>query len=366
MKTIRNAGFRQVITIVLITIAIIAGGLLIGQAYRLLLPRSASVESEYFDQLFTFTISIAGMIFLLVEGLLLYSVLRFRRRPGDEEDGPPVHGNTKLEIVWTVIPAIIVTVLSFYSYDVLKVVDLQYEDIRSWFCGPYLTPGQVLLEPVKGERLVVDVIGRQYSWEFVYPNYGGVSSAELHVPVGQIVLLRITSEDVIHSFWVPQFRLKKDAIPGVFTEARFTATQPGTYPVICAELCGLGHAAMRASLVAETPEEFETWISSLVSGEAGDGSPVEVGRRLFARLGCGVCHTLQDAGSAADLGPPLDDLAGRAGGRVPGLSAQEYVRQSIVEPQAYILNGYLDVMPAYGDRLTTEELSALVEYLLHE
>ena len=358
--------YRQVMCIALVAILVILGGLFIGaKLSEYFLPQSASVESVAYDNLFRFTLSIAAMVFLLVEGLLLYVIVRYRRRPGDTSDGPPIHGNTALETAWTIMPAVIVTVLAIYSYDVLKVVELPYDSVASWFCGP-LTPAQALAEPVSGGDLVVDVISRQYSWEFKYPQHDNVSSMEMHVPVDEYVLLRLTSEDVIHSLWVPQFRLKKDALPGFVNEARFQATATGTYPIICAELCGLDHSEMRAPLIVESEEDFDAWIDGLVSRGVETGDPVTMGRSVFIRLGCGSCHTLGDAGAGGQLGPPLDGEGGRAGSRVPGLAAEEYVRQSVVDPMSFIVNGYLDVMPEYGDRVTDAELSALVEYLLQQ
>ena len=364
MKT----NIRQVACIALVALFIVLGGVLIGlKMYQWFLPQSVTVESAMYDQLFRFTVSIAGMVFLLVEGTLLYVLVRFHRRPGETGDGPAIHGNTSLEIVWTLIPAVIVTVLSLYSYDVLKTMDVAYDSVASWFCGP-LTPAKALAEPVSGGDLVVDVISRQFSWEFRYPQYDNVSSTEMHVPVDEFVLLRLTSEDVIHSFWVPQFRLKKDSLPGYVNEARFEAKNEGTYPVICAELCGLGHSEMRSALVVESQEKFDAWIQSLVSqtASAQASDPVAQGRTLFARLGCGACHTSSDAATEGQLGPVLDGLGARAGSRIPGVSAEDYVKASLRTPNEFIVEGFLDAMPSFADRLDDAELNALVQYLLQQ
>lgn len=356
--------YREVICIFLVAAFIILGGLLIGaQLYRYFLPKSASVESAVYDNLFHFTASIAGMIFLLVEGILIYTIVRFRRKPGDLSDGPAIHGNTSLETVWTIIPAIIVTILAFYSYDVLKIVELPYDRVSSWFCGP-LTPAKALAEPVSGGDLVVDVIGYQYYWEFKYPQYGNATSTEMHAPVDEFVLLRLTANDVIHSFWLPEFRLKKDALPGYVNEARFRAKTLGTYPIVCAELCGLGHSQMRAVLVVESREDFEKWARGLASKTIDTADPMAGGRQLFVQLGCGSCHTLSDAGGNGVLGPVLDGLGARAGSRMAGLSAEEYVRQSILMPKSFIVDGFLDAMPSYADRITELELGMLAQYLL--
>lgn len=361
-----NFKYRQVICIFLVAAFIVLGGLLIGsQMYRYFLPKSASLESSVYDNLFHFTASIAGMVFLLVEGALVLILIRFRRKPGDLSDGPAIHGNTSLETVWTIIPAVIVTVLAFYSYDVLKIVEVPYDRISSWFCGP-LTPAQALAEPISGGDLVVDVIGYQYYWEFKYPQYGNATSTELHAPVDEYVLLRLTSTDVIHSFWVPEFRLKKDAPPGYINEARFKATTEGTYPVICAELCGLGHSQMRASLVVESRQNFEEWANGLAAATVETSDPMVAGRQLFVKLGCGSCHTLSDAGGNGVLGPVLDGLGARVGSRVADLPADEYVRQSILAPKSFIVEGYLDAMPSFADRVTEAELNVLAQYLLSQ
>jgi len=361
-----NFKYREVLCIVLIAAFIILGGLLIGmQMYRHFLPQAASWESVAYDNLFRFTVSIAAMIFLLVQGMLIFIIVRFRRRPDDVGDGPPIHGNTTLEAVWTIIPAVIVTVLAFYSYDVLKIVELPYDRLSSWFCGP-LTPAQVLAEPISGGDVVVDVIGYQFYWEFRYPQYGNATSTEMHVPVDEFVLLRLTSNEVIHSFWVPEFRFKKDAPPGYVNQARFRASVVGTYPIICAELCGLGHSQMRARLVVESREDFERWANGLAAQAVETADPMVAGRQLFVKLGCGSCHILSDAGGNGVLGPALDGLSARAGSRIPGLAAEDYVRQSILNPKTFIVEGYLDAMPSYADRVTEMELSVLVQYLLSQ
>ena len=356
---------RQIITIIGAGFVIVGGGLLMGQLYTYILPGVASAEATAYDRLFQFAFAIAGMIILLVDGVLIYCIIYFRRKPGDLSDGPPVHGNTVLEVVWTIIPIIIVSVLSVYSYNVLQVLQLPLDSVAAWFCGP-LTPAQALAQPISGGDMVVNVKSRQFAWEFTYPDFGNISSPELHVPLNQTILLRLTSEDVIHSFWVPQFRLKEDAVPGAITEARFVPTVPGTYSVICAELCGMGHSAMRAPLVIENPDEFKAWANGLMSNNASPVSMADVGRRQFIREGCGACHTLKDAGAGGQLGPVLDGLGAGASSRIPGKSAPDYVRESVLDPKTYIVPGYMDVMPSFKDKMTDQEMGALVGYLLQQ
>lgn len=307
-----------------------------------LMPTQAAERARAVDQLFRTMIGIATAIFLLVEGGLLYAVLRFRARAGDEEDAEAVHGNTSLEIVWTLIPAIIVLVIGIYSFRVLSDIEAPSED-----------------------EMVVEVIGRQFSWEFRYPQHDNLSSSELHLIVNQPARFEITSEDVIHSFYIPAFRAKRDATPGQISDLVVTPTRTGRFPIRCAELCGPGHAQMLSDAVVESEDEFQAWVNA-VSSLPSD--PTEAGRFLFEKYGCNACHTLADTGSESTVGPEMDGIAERAGSEVAGLEAEAYLRQSIVEPSAHIVEGFQDnLMPKdLGDRMSDAELDAMVNYLLEQ
>jgi len=220
----------------LFTLFVLVAGILVGRNVNLM-PVSASLEAAVIDRLFSIMLGIAFAIFLLVEGVLLYAVLRFRRRKGHEGEGVPIHGSNRLELAWTVIPALIVFWLSAVSGQVIFRLDAP---------------------PVDAVR--VRVVARQFSWQFEYPEYG-VSSHELNVPIDVPVELELISMDVIHSFWVPAFRLKQDAIPMRETRLNFTATIAGEYPVVCAELCGAGHAAMRTRVFVQEQADFATWLA---------------------------------------------------------------------------------------------------------
>jgi cytochrome c oxidase subunit 2 len=358
-----NVERRDLIKIIIAGICIIGGGLLIGQAYRFALPTPASTQAIAHDELSVGIASVAGVIFLLVEGLLVYALLNFRARPGDESDALPIRGNTRLEVAWTIIPLLIVTGISFVSFNVLKEVDFNYSILGRWFHGP-VTPGEILSEPVTGGDILVEVTGRQFSWGYQYPTFG-IKSSELHVPLNKLILLRLTSLDVIHSFWIPDLRLKKDANPGYWNEMRFTPNKLGTYLIECTELCGLGHAEMRSSLVVQTEEDFQAWVQQMLQGgQATD--PNQAARTILTQQGCGTCHTLKDANLNGKIGPSLDGLGAVAGSRVPGMGAAEYIRQSILDPKAYIVPGYMDVMPTFKDRITGAELDLLVNYLLKQ
>ncbi|XFA74367.1 cytochrome c oxidase subunit II [Thermosynechococcaceae cyanobacterium Okahandja] len=256
-----------------------------------LFPEQASEQAPLVDNFFDIMLTIGTALFLVVQGAIILFVIRYRRRAGDEGDGVPVEGNLPLEAFWTAIPALIVIFLGIYSVDIFQrmgglnpgdhashsmshhpdhsvAIVAQAPQETTSDLPPALIASRVpevgigASPDVQGKApdLLVDVAGMQYAWIFTYPEQG-IVSGELHIPVGKDVQLNLSARDVIHSFWVPQFRLKQDAIPGVPTELRFKATKPGTYPVVCAELCGGYHGAMRTQVIVHTPDEFQTWLS---------------------------------------------------------------------------------------------------------
>jgi cytochrome c oxidase subunit 2 len=330
---------RTILSLTIGALVLIALG--VAAAFGLdLMPTQAAVRSALVDQLFSVMLGIATVIFLLVEGALLYAVLRFRAKQGDDSDGPPIHGNTSLEVVWTLIPAIIVVVIGVYSFRVLTAI-----------------------EAPSAQEMVVEVIGQQFSWQFRYPQQENLSSNELHLVVDQPVRFEITSLDVIHSFYIPAFRAKRDATPGQVSELVVTPNKIGRYPVRCAELCGAGHANMISEAVVESEADFLAWVEQQTALPA---DPVEAGRLIFNRYGCVACHSLDDAGATGTVGPELNGIGERAATRVEGMDAEGYIRQSIVEPGAYVVDGFDDgLMPRdFGERMTDAELNAIVNYLL--
>ena len=209
------------------------------------LPDAASKEADAIDEVYWFVAIICGLIFALVAGVSLYACWKFRAAPGDEDDGSPIHGHTGLEIAWTAIPTVLVTAMSVWSAIAL----IQVEDI-----------------PDKHRR--IEVTGQQFAWRFTYPDLDR-SEGELVLRVDEPVELVLTAQDVIHSFWVPEFRMKQDAVPGVETRTVITPTKLGTYDVVCTELCGLGHAAMRAQVRVLPAAEYDRWADE--GREAADG-----------------------------------------------------------------------------------------------
>ncbi|WP_414756165.1 cytochrome c oxidase subunit II [Anabaena sp. CCY 9910] len=297
----------------LIGIGLTLASLWYGQNHGLM-PVAASDEADLVDGLFNTMMTVSAGIFLIVEGVLVYCVVKYRRRAGDHEDGPPVEGNVPLEILWTAIPAIIVIGISVYSFEVYNDIggfdphaghqapitqssmtmpgaaiaatlndtpNLNQEKSDEAMQDPATAavrnadqipqkqdaPGLGIVSPSIGSspekagkppELVVNVTGLQYAWIFTYPE-SGITTGELHVPIGREVQINMTANDVIHAFWVPEFRLKQDAIPGRQTEMRFTPKTAGDYTLICAELCGPYHGAMRTQVVVEPEEAFKKW-----------------------------------------------------------------------------------------------------------
>ncbi len=322
-------------------VQLVALGVVIGAGATLVallvpwLPPNASEERDGIDLVFWFTTAIAIAIFALVGSVILYSVLKFRVRPDDDTDGPPVHGHTGVEIVWTAIPAILVTAISVMSGIVL-----------------------VQNDRASSGHLNVDVYARQFAWTFTYPQQHNLTSAQLRLPLGRSVELHLTAADVIHSFWVPEFGQKQDALPGQDTKLVITPTKLGTYPVICTELCGLGHALMRTTAIVMTPQAFDAWVKK--QGQALTAPPGEAGKAVFANNGCASCHTLKAAGATGKVGPDLDKLPTYA--KQAGKPLEAFVKESIVDPNAYVQPGFpKGVMPTFN--LPADQVDALVSFL---
>ncbi len=219
----------------------------------------ASSAAGKIDTLLDVIIVLASFVFSIVMVMMVYSVWRWRAKPGDESDGAPIHGNTKLEILWTAIPTVIVLSLAVYSWIVLDKIEAH--------------------DP---NRMVVDVYSQQYEWHFNYPEQG-TTSRELHVPVNRQIEFRMHALDVIHSFWVPEWRIKKDNVPGITTRAYITPTKTGDFTLVCTELCGIGHATMRAPVVVEDSQAaFDKWASSQPPIKAGE-KPGETTPRQVAQ-----------------------------------------------------------------------------------
>ena len=278
----------------LLGMALVLTGLWVGYNVPLL-PVEASTNAPIYDALFEVLLSIGTILFLGIIGLLVFSLVRFRRREGDSGDGAAIEGNLPLEIVWTAIPAVVVLFVGIYSYDIYERMGgmTPLNDHSAMHAAqpaadhhhhggdhgsnnpavlasssspsePDQEPGRVWggigVASSESETLSVDVTAMQFAFIFHYPG-ANIITGELHIPVNQPISLHMEARDVIHAFWVPQFRVKQDVIPGQPTLLSFTATRPGTYPIICAELCGPYHGGMRSSVVVHEPADFDTWLS---------------------------------------------------------------------------------------------------------
>lgn len=242
---LRNRPILQMAMIVVIGSAILIPLALLVPWFPTQASRQAGNIHTLYDVLLIATVP----IFVLVETVVLYSVWKFRMRPGEErKDGPPIHGNTRLEVVWTALPAVLIVSLCAYAYTVLR-----------------------SNEATKSGEMTVNVTARQFTFEYSYPNAGGktVVSSVLYLPNGKPVVFKLRSLDVIHSFFVPQFSEKLDAVPGITTTVRVTPTRLGRYPVECTELCGAGHSLMRSTAYVVTPAQFQSWLSS----QPGNATP---------------------------------------------------------------------------------------------
>jgi cytochrome c oxidase subunit 2 len=302
------------------------------------LPEPAGREADRIDFVFWFVTVICVAIFAVVASVIVYSLWKFRAAPDDESDGPPIHGHTGLEITWTAIPAVLVVAIAIVSAIVLA------------------KNGNAGRNPLR-----VDVTSQQFAWSFSYPAHGKLTSANLRLPLGRTTELRIKSLDVIHSFWVPEFGQKQDAVPGLTTKLVITPDRVGTYPVICTELCGLGHAIMRTRAIVMPASAFDAWVSK--QGKAAAGPAGQAGKAVFADNGCDSCHTLKAAGATAKVGPDLDKLPEEA--RRAGKPLDGFVHESIVDPNAYVEPGYpKNVMPSTFSQLPKKQLDALVQYLV--
>ena len=309
-------------------------------------PTSASTAAGKIDTLYDWLLVASVPMFVLVMSVAIYCVVRFRVRPGGPTgDGAPLHGNTRLEIIWVTIPFLIVTALAVYAAVVLAQI-----------------------EKKQPNELQVRAIGQQFTWHFEY-NDGGkkFKSDVLYLPNNRPVKVNVNTLDVLHSFWVPAFRIKIDAVPGQTDVVRITPNRVGVYEVVCAELCGQGHSTMRVRALVVSPQRWQEFVAAktrpaqAVKAPPAGASPAAAaaqGKALFTGDGgCAACHTLKDAQAAGTVGPDLDGIA---------TQGAAFLKQSIEDPNAVITKGFpKDVMPQdFKTRLGPAKVDALVQYLL--
>ena len=341
-------------------------------------PADASKQASNVHTLYDVLLIASVPIFVIVETVVIYSVWKFRMRPGEElKDGPPIHGNTRLEVVWTALPAILIVSLCTYAYTVLR-----------------------SNEASKKGEMTVNVTERQFAFEFSYPRGSGkqVVSSILYLPIHQPVVFKLRSLDVIHSFFVPEFSEKLDAVPGITTTLRVTPTRIGVYPVECSELCGAGHSLMRSTAIVVSRAKFAAWLQSQpINGPPPIGTPspravqpgvpgsfsssssssssaapsAAAGKTVFiGSAGCSGCHTLAAAGATGTIGPDLDtrlrsDCATAASKPIRGASLSQCIYTAITKPYAYIPKGYsAGIMPPnFAQTLSSTQIQSLVKFL---
>jgi cytochrome c oxidase subunit 2 len=349
--------------VALLGLALIAAG--IATAVALLptwLPVDASREAGRIDFTFWFVIAICIGIFAVVAAVMAYAVLHFRVREDDFEDGPPIHGHTGLEITWTAIPFVLVTAIAIVSGIVLSRNDAE-----------------------AGNTLRINVTAQQFTWTFGYPDAHDATSPVLRIPEGRSIELDMRSLDVIHAFFVPEFRTNEDIVPGLVTTIHVTPDRVGTFPLICNELCGLGHSTMRSEAIVMKPAAFAAWLkqqgktaapappsttsttttsTSTTSTSTTPSGSSAAGLSVFNVNSCSSCHTLTAAKATGTIGPDLDKLVSYAQQAHQPLAA--FVHESIVNPNAYVQPGYpKGLMPQnFGTSISKPQIDALVTFLV--
>jgi cytochrome c oxidase subunit II len=297
-----------------------------------LFPESASTLSGKVDALYIFLIAVSLFFSLLIATLVVYFAVKYRRRSPDDRP-KPVHGSIMLELAWTIIP------LGIAIF------------IFAWGATIYFS-----IRRAPASSMDVYVVGKQWMWKIQHAS-GRREINELHIPVRRPVKLTMASEDVIHSFFIPAFRVKQDVIPGQVRTMWFEATKPGTYKLFCAEYCGTKHAGMQGSIVVMEADDFQTWLSG-----GPQLSVVASGEKLVQELGCVTCH--QQA--ATGRGPSLHGIFGKEMQLQDGGSVtvdENYLRESILNPQARIVSGYQPIMPTYQGLITEEGLMQIIAYI---
>ncbi|HMP75978.1 MAG TPA: cytochrome c oxidase subunit II [Kiritimatiellia bacterium] len=301
-----------------------------------ILPEQASTLSGQVDAIYLFLVAISVLITLLLGGLVLVFSLRYRRRPGGPAPEKP-HEDSRLEMFGGAVLLVLVLVLF------------------GWGAKVYFHSTRP-----PADAMEILVTGKQWMWKLQHPN-GRREINTLHIPVGQPIKLTMTSEDVIHSFFIPAFRVKQDVLPGRYTRLWFEATKPGKYRLFCTEYCGTEHSMMGGWVNVLSPTEYERWLAGEAAGAAAE-TPVQAGERLFTQLGCQTCH---NAGSG-QLGPDLANIMGHSVKLADGTEAlvdDEYLRESILNPNAKVVAGFQPVMPVFKGLVTEDQLLQLIAYI---
>jgi cytochrome c oxidase subunit 2 len=304
------------------------------QSWIPFIPESASTMSWKVDALYFYLSGVTVFFTLLISSILVFFVIRYRRRT-PYEIPRPIAGSHKLETLWTVIPFVIAMTMF------------------GWGASVYFEQ----YSPPKN-AIEIYVVGKQWMWKIQHST-GQREINELHIPVGRKVKLIMTTEDVIHDFFVPAFRIKADVVPGRYTSEWFEATKPGTYHLFCAEYCGMNHSGMIGSVIVMEPREFDNWLS----GNAGNQTPAVAGQQLYQSLGCVSCHGANGEGGR---GPTLAGLFGRQTLLSTGQTVradEAYIRESIINPQAKLVAGFGPIMPTFQGQVSEDQLVQLLAFI---
>jgi cytochrome c oxidase subunit 2 len=296
---------------------------------------ATGLSGRVVENVFLYIASIAVLLLVLITFLMVYFVIRYRSQRNPQPEN--IEGSTWLEIVWTVVPTILVMTMFYYGYT-----------------------GFSTLKKIPEGAMKVKVVARQWSWLFEYEN--GIKTSELRVPLGKPINLLLTSQDVIHSFYMPAFKIKQDAVPGMVNHLWFKPTEVGTYDVLCAEYCGLQHSYMLTKVTVLPEEDFNQWYQK--GTEAVEAKIPARGPELFQEKGCRACHTLD---GAPLVGPTMKGLFGKrvtvitSGKEREVVADEDYIRKSILQPNADLVKGFPPVMPP--QKMTGEELNGIIRYL---
>ena len=320
-----------------ILVIVVAFLVFVGLDAAHLMPVEASAQAGEIDWMWDLQVKAMSFLFALIVVPMFYSLVVFKRKKGDTTDAQHIEGNTPLEITWTVIPLFVVVLFAYLGAGNLA------RTIRS-----------------SPDAMVVKVTGIQWDWKFEYPEYG-ITTTEMYLPVDKAVLLNMESTDVIHSFWVPEFRVKQDLVPGRVTKLRITPTLIGDYKVRCAELCGTSHYKMEKAVKVVDTTEFSAWVAERQAEAAALDTPEARGQALVAANGCAACHSIN---GAAGLAPTWLNLSGSTVELEDGSTVtadDAFLTESIKDPKAKVVKGFQPTMPVYP--FTDEEIANIIAYI---
>ncbi len=302
-----------------------------------MLPAQGTTHAKDVDDLYMFVFWLSVVFFLIITGLVVAFVVKYRRRGPNDRTGNLTH-HLGMELTWSIVPLLLCMVIFFWGFK------------------DYMTAN---VPP--GDAMEINVVAEKWLWTFEYPD-GMRSIGSLHVPVGKPVRLIMQSKDVLHSFFIPGFRIKMDVLPNRYTEQWFQADEPGVYDVQCAEYCGRGHSQMNAKIYVDTPEKYEDFLEN--GDEEMRKMPLaELGKLIYETRGCITCHSLD---GSRGQGPSWKGIFGADHKMTDGRSFkvdENYLRESILEPQAMIVQGYEGIMPTYQGLLRDREILAIIEFI---